>query len=188
MNWRHKLVGTTVMLALAAPSLAFAQMGDILNEAYVGAGAGRAKDKDLSGDNTDTAWKAFVGWDINKMFGLEAGYVNLGSFNGAPGQSVEAKGWNVDARAGMPFFNDQASVYAKAGTYRASLDTTAGGNSASTDKWDWTYGVGAEYDFMRNFGARAEWERYRLKDVNIGTNDHNADLWSASLVWKFKSG
>lgn len=184
MNWRYKLVGTAVVLALAAPSVAFAQVGNIFNELYVGAGGGRAKDADLGGDNTDTAWKAFVGWDINKIFGLEAGYVHLGTFKGAPGQSVSAKGWNVDARAGVPFYNDRASVFVKGGGFRGSVDSTAMG---STHKWDWTYGAGAEYDFTHNFGARAEWERYRLKDVGFGTNDHNVNLWSASLVWKLGS-
>ncbi len=45
------------------------------------------------------------------------------------------------------------------------------------------YGVGAEYDFTRNIGVRAEWERYRISD---GISDKiNVDLISASILYRF---
>jgi len=42
---------------------------------------------------------------------------------------------------------------------------------------DVSSGVGASYDFTKNFGIRAEWERFKPVD--------NIDLLSVGLVYKF---
>lgn len=187
MNWRWNKkvwVSGALLVAVAAPGFAAAQSN---TETYVGVGAGQSKNKDLPGgwDDTDTGWKAFVGWDANKIFGVEAGYVDLGKWTAPAGAGeVKAKGWNLDGRVGMPFFNDRASVFIKGGAFRSQVDARVLGVSESKSKWDWTYGAGAEYDFTTNFGARAEWERFKLKNDVIA--DQKADLLSASLVWKFK--
>jgi OOP family OmpA-OmpF porin len=193
MNWRmnKKVMGSGALLVLcaAAPGLASAQMdySNIVHESYIGVGAGQSKNKDVpdSWDDTDTAWKAFIGWDANKIFGLEAGYVDLGKWNGPAGAGeISGKGWNIDARLGVPFFENRASVYLKGGTFYGDTKVDAFGFSRSESKWDWTYGAGAEYDFTKNFGARAEWENFKLK--NDAIQDQSVDLISASLVWKFK--
>jgi len=42
---------------------------------------------------------------------------------------------------------------------------------------DVSSGVGASYDLTKNFGIRAEWERFKAVD--------NIDLLSVGLVYKF---
>ena len=45
------------------------------------------------------------------------------------------------------------------------------------------YGAGAEFDFTRNVGVRAEWERYRVSDGISGKL--NVNMISGSLLYRF---
>jgi hypothetical protein len=50
--------------------------------------------------------------------------------------------------------------------------------SGDDDGTDFFYGIGEKYDFMENFGARMEWERYDIDGDDV-------DLISGSLVYTF---
>jgi hypothetical protein len=50
--------------------------------------------------------------------------------------------------------------------------------SAKTDGTDISFGLGVNYNFTRNLGVRAEWERFKLDDAD-------ADLISVGIVWRF---
>ena len=45
------------------------------------------------------------------------------------------------------------------------------------------YGVGAGFDFTKNVGVRADWERYRVGDGFSGKM--NVDLYTLNLLYKF---
>jgi OOP family OmpA-OmpF porin len=192
----RSITQTTAALALIVPGVASAQgaMNNMFSEIYLGVGAGEAEYKDSNAaDDTDTAWKAFLGFDVNKIIGIEAGYVDLGKITGAGfgpgpglGGDVETTGWNIDARVGFPFAQDRASVFAKAGTFYADVERQAVGLSIDDTSWELTYGVGAEFDFARNVGIRAEWERFEIDDNDAMIGEQDVDLLSASLVFKFK--
>ena len=185
-QWNKKVwaSGALLLTCTAAPGLALAQGN---TETYIGAGWGQSTNKDVpdSWDDKDTAWKAFIGWDSDKIFGIEAGYVDFGKWTGPAGAGeIKANGWNIDGRLGIPFMESRGSVFVKGGAFMSDVSVNVAGLSNSKTNWDYTYGVGAEFDFTKNFGARAEWERFKLKNDLI--QDENADIMSASLVWKFK--
>ncbi len=140
-------------------------------------------------DGKDTAFKIFGGYMFNRNFGVEGAYVDLGevsysgSFGGAPvtGGKVEINGFNVSAVGAFPV-NEQFSVFGKIGLFiwDADASDTTGGMpfSASADGTDVSFGVGVNYSFTRNLGVRAEWEMFK-------TDDGDATLLSAGVVWKF---
>jgi opacity protein-like surface antigen len=43
---------------------------------------------------------------------------------------------------------------------------------------DISFGLGLSYNFTRNLGVRAEWERFKLDDAD-------ADPLSIGIVWRF---
>jgi OOP family OmpA-OmpF porin len=175
---------STAALALIAPGVALAQLP---GEIYLGLGAGEAS-YDASGvtfnDDKDTGWKAFAGFDINRIIGIEAGYVDLGTATLGGNAEADVTGFNIDARVGAPV--GPVSVFAKAGTYYSDVEVSAPGlGSADDQSWELTYGAGAEFDFAKNMAVRAEWERFELNDQGV-LREPEVDLLSASLVFKFK--
>jgi len=140
-------------------------------------------------DGKGTAFKIFGGYMFNQHFGVEGAYVSLGdvsysgSFQGAAvtGGKVEVSGFNVAALGSYPV-TEQFSVFGKIGLFiwDAEANDTTGGVpfSGKTDGTDISVGVGVGYDFTRNLGVRAEWERFKLDDAD-------ANLISVGLVWKF---
>lgn len=156
-------------------------------------------------DERDTAYKLQAGYRIHRNFAVEGGYVNLGKFNATaslldPERSslrsdFKADGWNLVAVGILPLIQDFA-VYGKAGTIYATSTSTQrfSGNlfpapgSNLTHKhseFDWTYGLGLQYDVNKNVAVRGEWERFdRLRSSTTGS-DHDTDTYSIGLIYKF---
>lgn len=144
-------------------------------------------------DGKDTAWKLFGGYMFYPNVGLEAAYVNLGDvtysgdFSGAAvtGGKVEISGFNVAAIGVLPL-TESFSVFGKFGFFAWDVeasDTTAGigAFTAQADGSNASFGVGVSYNFTRNLGVRAEWERFRVELFD----EADADLISVGLVWLF---
>ena len=140
-------------------------------------------------DGKDTAWKLFGGYMFSRNFGAELSYIQLGdtsysgTFFGSPvtGGNVEVSGFNVSAIGSFPI-NPQFSLFGKIGFFMwdAEASDRTGGVpfSAKTDGTDLSFGLGATYNFSRNLGVRAEWERLKVEDAD-------ADLLSIGLVYRF---
>jgi OOP family OmpA-OmpF porin len=140
-------------------------------------------------DGKDTAWKIFGGYMFNRHFGLEFAYVDLGevsysgSFFGAPvtGGKIEVTGFNISAIGAYPV-SEQFSVFGKIGLFiwEAEASDTTGGVpfSDKEDGTDLSFGVGVSYNFTRNLGVRAEWERFESSDAD-------ASLITIGLLWRF---
>ena len=180
------------MAAWAAPSQAPAQGW------YVGGGVGRSDADDSNAvpdlitsgsvDGTDTGFKIFGGYQFNPYFGLELSWVDLGtakysgSFAGLPvmGGSVKTQGFNFSAVGTYPFGSGFA-VFGKVGAFAwesKQNDVTAGTPFSNKESGgDVSFGVGVSYDFTRNIGIRAEWERFKA----VG----DIDLLSMGLAYKF---
>lgn len=167
-------------------------------QAFVGGSIGQSDiDDDITSglitsgpvDGKDTAFKVFGGYMFNQYFGVEGAYVNLGevsysgTFSGLPvtGGKVELMGFNIAALGSYPV-TPEFSVFGKIGLFvweAKASDTTAGAPfSAKNDGNDVSFGLGVGYNFTRNLGVRAEWERFKLDDAD-------ADLLSIGIVWKF---
>jgi OOP family OmpA-OmpF porin len=140
-------------------------------------------------DGTDTGFKIFGGYQFNQNFGLELAWVDLGkasysgTFQGIPvtGGTVKTYGLNLSAVGTLPLGSSGFSLFGKAGFYswEAEANDTTGGLpfSGTQDGSDLSYGIGASYDFTKNLGIRAEWERFKAVD--------NIDLLSVGVVYKF---
>lgn len=140
-------------------------------------------------DGKDTGFKVFGGYMFNRNLGVEAAYVNLGevsysgSFGPFPvvGGKVELTGFNIAALGSFPI-NEQFSVFGKLGLFIWDVeasDVTGGVPfSAKTDGTDISFGLGVGYNFTRNLGVRAEWERFKLDEAD-------SDLLSIGIVWRF---
>lgn len=180
--------------ALAAPSVTLAQdMG-----LYVGGSLGQAKAKDWCDsngtagftlgtcDDKDTAWKVFVGYRFHRNFAAEATYVQLGDFSasgtflGTPfNVTADGKAFGV-AVLGIWPVSPQFDVFGKLGFLRTEAEGTVdvAGSSITFGENDTEahYGLGAMYNFARNWGLRAEWERVDKSKI---------DMWSVGVQYKF---
>jgi OOP family OmpA-OmpF porin len=211
MQSRHAITAlaaaTLGAAALAAPSLAQAQMAGLTDESagfYVGAGAGEAKQDDScslpgasisSCDDKDTAWKVYGGWQLNKWLAAELAYVDLGeaSFSGSTAGgpfSGETETWGITAHAvGMfpiPIGGLSAlSLLGKLGTIWYDRERTSGGGfSGDDDDFAFAWGLGVQYTFNQRVGVRAEWDRYEsVGNSSVGEGD--IDAWTISLNYKF---
>ena len=165
--------------------------------AYFGGGIFQSDAKDWcngvvgSCDDNDTSWRVFGGYQINKWFGVELGYADLGNvsasgtFAGTP-FTANASATTIEL-VGVGTFpiNEQFGVFGKLGAHRWDLDvsTTVAGTpfSRSGTGTDLTYGVGLQVNITKNISARLEWQRYN--DVG-DTGPTDVDTFGASLVVK----
>ena len=180
-----QLVSVAFVLALAAASTpALSQDAGW----YAGISFGQSKVKDLctglgglgitSCDDKDTALTVFGGYQINKNFGVELGYVTLGEVSAtAPGVTVtaEAKGFELVGVGTVPL-NQKFSLFGKLGFFRWDVDASAPGVSTSESGTDLTYGFGVKYDFTTKFAVRGYWQKY---------NDVDVQVMGVSAVFKF---
>ena len=169
--------------ALAFAGSAAAQQPS-MSSFYIGGTIGQAEYKDgCSGiadcDEKDTAWRILGGYQFNRYFAAELGYHDLGEAS-APGASVEGTAWELVGIGSYPIV-DKFSVYGKLGLYRGELEGPGGEETNS----DLTYGVGLQYDFLKNVGVRGEWQRYsKMGGGNITETD--VDVLSIGVVYRFQ--
>jgi opacity protein-like surface antigen len=180
--------------ALAAPTAAFAQdMGF-----YLGGSLGQAEAKDWcdtggeagltinSCDDKDTAWKLFAGYRFHRNIAAELSYIQLGDFTanvtylGTPiSINADGKAFGIAALGIWPV-SPQFDVFGKLGFLRTEVEATgtSGGTSVTLgeNETEAHYGIGAAFNFTRNLGLRAEWER---------ADKSKLDFWSIGLQYKF---
>jgi OmpA-OmpF porin, OOP family len=188
-----------VAAAMVMPSIGMAQgMAGADSGWFVGGSFGQSKlDCDTSGvpgascDDSDTAWRVFGGYQINRHFAVELGYSTLGEATAsAPGitATVEAKAFDLVAVGILPI-NQQFSVFGKLGMYQADSDLSSNTpliGSASDKNTDVTYGVGLQYDFGKNLGLRGEWQQYKKVGSDQVGGDGDVDVFSIGVLWKFR--
>ncbi len=170
---------------------------------YAGGSFGQSEiDIDCAGttscDDSDTSWKIFVGYQANRNLALEAGYADLGqlkastpAFGGIPAANVKIKtsAWELVGIGSLPV-GERFSLFGKVGLYMADTDIEVdfpgfGTATDADDSVDLTFGFGARYDFTRNFGVRAEWQRY--SDVEAGAFEKfDVDVMSVSILFRFQ--
>lgn len=194
--------GLALCAGLLAPQAAFAQDKGF----YIGLGAGQADYTDAcsqlanegftgSCDDTSTGKKIFLGYQFNKNFSIEGGYVDLGkakateTFLGIPVLGfAKAKTWQLVAVGTLPLANN-FSLFGKAGIHNWDAETgisALGLTEKVSDKGtDLTFGVGAGYEITKNLGLRLEWERFRHVGEKDTTGQSDVDLISVGLRYRF---
>lgn len=163
---------------LAVPSFAQAPSPD--SGFYGGLGIGRS-DSNLAGatDSTDSAWKAFGGYQFNKYFAVEGGYIDLGKAS-VFGLSFDSKAWQAAAVGSLPI-TPQFALTGKLGLARTETDVSLFGTDHNNDP---TYGLGLRYDFNRQFGVRGEWERFRASGNPLAGNS-DIDVYTVNALFRF---
>ncbi len=204
MKLQRVLAGSLVVAATALSSAALAQ-------GYVGASIGQSDfDVDCTGlttcDTKDTGYKLFGGHMFTPYLGVEGGWVDLGKVKatldivGPPpvedisaivftgSAELKSSGLFLAGIAAAPIGN--GSVFGKIGlaNLKSEFTVTALGvsDSTSTRHTDVFYGIGAGYNFTKNFGVRAEWERFRIKySDGIDEFKDDVDLLSVGVIYRF---
>ncbi|HEX6689759.1 MAG TPA: outer membrane beta-barrel protein [Burkholderiales bacterium] len=183
--------------AMIVPAAGLAQGGPD-SSTYLGGTVGQSQAKDfctdVSGagttcDDKYTTWSILVGYQWNRNLGFEIGYRDLGQAHAnGPGGSVtsEAKAFELLAMGILPV-GDRFSVYGKFGAYFGESDvvTSVPGVGVATDhdsNIDLTYGVGVQFELTKQFGLRAEWQRYQ----DMSTSNIDVDAISIGLIWRFR--
>lgn len=200
-------------LAVATPALA----GDF----YVAASAGRSSidlnDENLdlvaegfnvssSSDHSDTGYKLQAGYQFNRYFAVEGGYVHFGKAKysaalakgadqGTLDEVVKVSGFNLVAVGILPLGED-FSLFGKIGAIRVraehSFDVDIGADTAleseTHTKGRPFFGVGAAYNFTKQLSLRAEYERVNNVVIESGVSplgSPDVSLFSVGLSYKF---
>jgi OOP family OmpA-OmpF porin len=149
-------------------------------------------------DEKDTGYKVFGGYQLNRYFGVEAGYFRLGEFGfdattvpaGTLDGRIKLQGLNLDLVATLPM-TEKLSLLARVGAQQAKASDRFRGTGSvvvldpnpSERKVNAKYGVGLQYALSPGFLVRGEAERYRVNDA-VG-NRGDVNLFSVSLVFPF---
>ena len=166
------LASTAALLAFAAHAEGLYIGGSLGSTKYKGADIGA-----VSSDKSSTGGKIYGGYGFTPNIGVEVGYADVGKFSSAAG-SVKGHGLFVDAVGTVPFTQSLSGI-ARVGAFNGKLRDSVNGNSSGTNLKG---GLGLQYDFNKQTGVRAEWERYKFKGVN---ENPSADMYSVGLNHKF---
>lgn len=206
-------------LALAPAAQADWYLGGSVGQSAIDAQAGEINEAflidddfiatDTSLDETDTGWKAFIGYSILPILSIEAGYADLGSATfrttivSAPPPNdaivpfgilgtATAEGMQLSALLDLPIAGP-FSVLARAGAFRWEtefteeiIETGAIRIARSEEQVDPYYGVGVKFAFSDAFAVRVEWERFESVGEGIGgRSGRDVDYYSAGVVLTF---
>jgi OOP family OmpA-OmpF porin len=152
-------------------------------------------------DDTENAYRVFLGYQFNRNFGLEASFFNLGKFNyqattsngGTLHGDTKIQGGGVDMVGTLPL-SDTWSLLGRVGGQFAKTRNVFTGTGAtftasptpSARQFNYKVGAGVQYTVSPHFLVRGEAEQYRTRD-GIGGNDR-VQVFSMSLVFPFGAG
>jgi len=168
-----------VALIAGAAAMSAAQAQDAYTQPHAYVGVGVASAKNNQSDDYKAAGKIYGGYQVNQMWGAEAGYTDFGDHNAAGGKT-KGNGYYVAGKATMPI-NDQFAAYGKLGVQHSERkfqsDTL---NIKDTDTG--AYGaLGVQYNLNQKVALTAEYERYgKTKDIGA-----KADVWTVGAHYKF---
>ena len=186
---------TIAMLGLAAAALTVPALAQEPGPFYLGAQLGQSKFKLDCGagqtcDDKDGSVRLFGGYKFHRNFAGEIGWADLGKAqftDPLASAQIKTTAWDVSALGMFPVM-PQASLFGRLGLYysttRFSGDAT--GEKSATGI---TFGLGGQWDFTRNIGARLEWQRYNKVKATCdgcgGDSDANVDNLSIGIVYRF---
>jgi len=155
---------TAAMLGAAAMALSTGAFAQMMPSFYAGAELGSSE----VGSETDTAMRAFVGFQFHPNIAVELGYGFLYDKGATEVSALEL------AAVGMYQVAPQISVLGKVGFANIEVDTGTG----SEDSTELLFGIGAQYDVTRNLGARLMFTRYMAEG-------DDADVIGIQVIWRF---
>lgn len=156
-----KIAAATALII--ASSAAFAAQPSTF---YAGADVGRTKIDDL---DRDTSYGAFVGYNFNQTFAVEAGYRRLADVDYRilnVNTKVRADQLALSVVGSFPIA-ESFSVYGRLGLNRLEAKATAGNVSAKDDETKALYGIGLSYAFTPAVSARVEVQKPASDVTNV---------------------
>lgn len=178
---------TRYFLAIALLTLAsFSAFADNDSGLYVGIGAGQfnIELEEVDGDtfdSDDTTYKLFAGYRINRFFGLELDYIDLGS----PSDNVDGFNFETKIKGFAPYAIGTLplgpiELFARVGYYFYDFEVNGPvGQAVDDSDEDLVYGVGVGITLFDHVHARLEYEEFDVTD----TDSANA-IW-LSGAWRF---
>jgi len=181
---------SSLALAILAASLTAgtAQAADSGFFAEVGAGYMKA-DPDLPSevkvDDDSMSFSVGVGYNINQMFAIEGGYVDLGEVKASYGvlsAKVSADGFYFGPRLTFAL-SDKVDAYGRIGMIAWDAETSSNfGVSYKDDGTDVYFGIGAAYKLSDKVALAADWTRYKYEGDGA---DVDVDVIAAKLKLNF---
>jgi OmpA-OmpF porin, OOP family len=163
--------------ALSVPSISTAQTGPDSGW-YVGGHLGQSDVDELN--ETDTSFKVLGGYQINRNFAVEAGYIDFGKATSGgttfKGNALELVG------VGLLPLSNQFSLYGKLGFARTEGEGSNALGSEKENSTEITYGFGVQYDLNRNIGIRGEWQNY----LDVGDGRSDVTVLSIGVIYRFR--
>jgi len=165
---------------------------------YVGVGAGQSGADDICRgdsdcDDSDTGWKIFGGYNINKYWSAELEYIDfqqIYDIDDGFDTKADAHALNVSVVGSIPIAGD-FSAFAKAGVYYADVDTSDNVDEAEDETTTgFSYGVGVKYNINDRVSIRGEWQQLENAEFVYSDSadtifESNLDLLSISAVINF---
>jgi opacity protein-like surface antigen len=162
-------------------------------------------DTGIQHDTTSSAYRLYVGKQINKTFAVEGGYFSTGNFTSSATEAIplsgndasvtakltgSAQGFEIVGKAN-PFEN---GFFVKAGLHRSKVKekftvsatddgkTASASISASESGIGYLAGLGYEHDFTKELAGNVSYTRYFKLG---GESDIKADLITVGVKYKF---
>ena len=149
---------------------------------YVGFNAGRSRFNGPSGtgvysnDRNGNAYSLYGGSYFNNNFGLEAGYNDFGRVNRGGG-STTANAFSLSLVGKLPVGSSFNLLGRVGGSYvRSNVSSAADSGIAAgtSNKFDLSYGLGAEFAFNPQLSAVVQYDQYNMRYVGGGRDRINA--------------
>ncbi len=137
-------------------------------------------------DNNSTAYNIYVGsYFTDSNIGMELGYTDFGTVNRAGG-STSADGINLSVIGRLPM-GETFSLLGKVGGTYARTDVSAAAGSGVTggseSGFDWSYGVGAELAFSRQWSGVLQYDEHRV--TYAGNVDDRIKVTSLGVRYRY---
>lgn len=175
------------MLAVAAVVVCGMGVPALAQEGYVGASyLSTSAEFDSSGGSFNPSaesWKIFGGYNVNKYFGIEATYYDMGDLEDTSGgttldASIEV--FDVSFRGILPL-GEVLQLTGKIGGSNVDVEASTTGTlfvvSGDGSSWELLYGVGVEAKLGKRVGLRADWEKWDIEG--------SLDAWSIGGFIRF---
>lgn len=187
------------LLAIALMStFSYANAADIDNTWYLGAGAGQSNYESVEvsngylGDDSDLAWNAIVGYQLNKYFAIEAGWQDLGTADDNHmrtdiGQSIEVDGFTLGMVGTLPL-DEKWFLTGEAGAYQYHLahQMNADKYVSATDTAAY-FGAGVGYNITDSLSVSAKYRRFAGIDESAW-NTANMDAQTVGIQMTYRFG
>ncbi|MFZ6862832.1 porin family protein [Undibacterium sp. Ji67W] len=142
-------------IAAAIAALSISAQAQTATPFYVGADVGSTTIDSLSGDKT--SYGAFAGYKFNQNFAAEVGYRHLFKANVGP-VSADVTQASISALGIIPV-SKEFQVFGRLGYNNNKVSASYAGYTGSANQSGGLYGVGVQYQFTANVGARLEFQK-----------------------------